>query len=92
MLPHSQFHTLGHSFPIPFPPIFLCLFIFLCIVLRSFEVTYQLNSYGWLNNGTFDGMMGYVQREEVEFPTAGIFVRQDRLGVTSYAAPTFPLR
>jgi hypothetical protein len=61
-------------------------------VLRSFEVTYQLDSYGWLTNGTFNGMMGYLQREEVEFPAAGMFIRQDRFGVASYAAPTFRLR
>jgi hypothetical protein len=61
-------------------------------VLRSFEVTYQLDSYGWLTNGTFNGVMGYLQREEVEFPTAGIFVRHDRFGVTSYAASTFRVR
>jgi hypothetical protein len=67
----------------------MCVF---CIVLRSFEVTYQLDSYGWLTNGTFDGMMGYLQREEVEYPTAGVFVRPDRLRLISYAAPTFPLR
>ncbi|KDR13916.1 hypothetical protein L798_12123 [Zootermopsis nevadensis] len=58
----------------------------------SFEVTYQLDNYGWLINGTFDGMMGYMQREEVEFPSTGIFVRNDRFAVTSYAASTFPLR
>ncbi|PNF37433.1 hypothetical protein B7P43_G15840, partial [Cryptotermes secundus] len=58
----------------------------------SFEITHQLDSYGWLTNGTFNGVMGYLQREEIEFPTTGIFVRQDRIGVTSYAAPTFPLR
>jgi hypothetical protein len=61
-------------------------------VLRSFEIAYQLDNYGWLTNGTFNGMMGYLQREEIEFPAAGIFVRQDRFGVTSYAAPTFCLR
>jgi hypothetical protein len=65
-------------------------FIWFCVC--SFEVTYQLDNYGWLINGKFDGMMGYMQREEVEFPSTGIFVRKDRSAVTSYAASTFPLR
>ncbi|KAJ9588871.1 hypothetical protein L9F63_017844 [Diploptera punctata] len=58
----------------------------------TFEVSYQLDNYGWLINGSFDGMMGYMQREEVEFPSTGIFVRKDRFAVTSFAADTFPLR
>ncbi|XP_069681535.1 ionotropic receptor 75a-like [Periplaneta americana] len=58
----------------------------------SFEVTYQEDNYGWLINGSFDGMMGYMQREEVEFPSTGIFIRKDRFAVTSYAADTFSLR
>jgi hypothetical protein len=66
--------------------------VHICATLSSFEVTYQLDNYGWLTNATFDGLMGYMQREEVEFPSTGIFVRKDRLAVTSYAADTFPLR
>jgi hypothetical protein len=63
-----------------------------CSVLGSFEVTYQLDNYGWQINGTFDGVMGHMQREEVEFPSTGVFLRKDRYAVTSYAAATFTLR
>ncbi|PSN33995.1 Ionotropic receptor 75h [Blattella germanica] len=58
----------------------------------TFDVNYQEDNYGWLINGSFNGMMGYMQREEVEFPSTGIFIRKDRFAVTDYCADTFKLR
>nr|CAD7391992.1 unnamed protein product [Timema cristinae] len=55
----------------------------------SLIVVYS-NSYGWQTNGSFDGLMGLLQRFEVDITASGIFMRLDRMEVSHFVAETFP--
>nr|CAD7453655.1 unnamed protein product [Timema tahoe] len=57
----------------------------------SLIVVYS-NSYGWQTNGSFDGLMGLLQRFEVDITASGIFMRLDRMEVSHFVAETFPVK
>lgn len=48
--------------------------------------------YGWETNGSFDGLMGLLQREEIDFGATGFFMRKDRMKVSDFSAETFYVR
>nr|CAD7261274.1 unnamed protein product [Timema shepardi] len=45
---------------------------------------------GAATNGSFDGLMGLLQRFEVDITASGIFMRLDRMEVSHFVAETFP--
>uniref|UniRef100_A0A1I8NZ03 Uncharacterized protein n=1 Tax=Stomoxys calcitrans TaxID=35570 RepID=A0A1I8NZ03_STOCA len=52
--------------------------------------TYQMDNFGWRQpNGSFDGLMGSLQRYELDFGQVGIFMRLDRLALCDVMAETF---
>ncbi|XP_068082176.1 ionotropic receptor 75a [Anabrus simplex] len=57
----------------------------------SFDVKI-MDTYGWQVNGTFDGLMGLLQRKEVEIAASALFMRHDRMKVLDFAAEAFYLR
>lgn len=56
------------------------------------RVTFNfIDSWGYKNaTGHWDGMMGQLQRKEIDFGGTGIFLSQDRIGVVHYIPLTTP--
>ena len=52
----------------------------------------QVDNYGWSHNGTFDGLIGRLQRRETEFGCNGILMRNDRIPVIEWSVETMKLR
>ncbi|XP_045768860.1 glutamate receptor ionotropic, kainate glr-3-like [Maniola jurtina] len=52
----------------------------------------QVDLYGEERNGTFDGLVGYMQRGELEVGVTSMFLRADRWRVLHYCAETVVLR
>lgn len=52
----------------------------------------QVDSYGVERNGSFDGLVGRLQRREIELGIASVFMRADRWRVMHYCAETLELR
>eukprot|EP00102_Acyrthosiphon_pisum_P025866 XP_016663076.1 PREDICTED: glutamate receptor ionotropic, delta-1-like [Acyrthosiphon pisum] len=51
------------------------------------------NDYGWsLGNGSFGGVTGLLQREEIDFSATGVFIRPDRMSVIDFTVGTIALR
>lgn len=51
------------------------------------------NDYGWsLGNGSFGGVTGRLQREEIDFSATGVFIRPDRMKVIDFTVGTVALR
>jgi hypothetical protein len=49
--------------------------------------------YGWNHgNGTYSGMIGLLQREEIDFTAAGSLMRADRMDVGDITVGTFVAR
>lgn len=49
--------------------------------------------YGWnYGNGTYSGMTGQLQREEIDFTAAGSLMRADRMNVGDITVGTFVAR
>lgn len=53
---------------------------------------YRTNSWGYLKNGTFDGMVGALVRKEVDIGGSPIFFRLERAKVIDYTARTWIAR
>lgn len=52
-----------------------------------------MDNFGWHQpNGSFDGLIGRLQRHESDFGEVGIFMRGDRLQVCDFIADTFHVR
>ncbi|XP_058456816.1 uncharacterized protein LOC131434178 [Malaya genurostris] len=49
----------------------------------------RTNSWGYLRNGTFDGMIGALARREVDLGGSPMFLRQERHRVVSYTTRSF---
>ncbi|XP_050094104.1 ionotropic receptor 75a-like [Anopheles aquasalis] len=49
----------------------------------------RTKSWGYLRNGTFDGMMGALSRREVDLGGSPMYFRQERHRVVSYTTRTF---
>ncbi|XP_024214586.1 ionotropic receptor 75a isoform X2 [Halyomorpha halys] len=59
----------------------------------NFTLTFQiLNDYGWKTNNTFSGLMGLLQREEIDMGVIGIFMRPDRIGTVDFTGDTFEIK
>lgn len=70
----------------PPPPIFSpLLYMHRWMVLRT-------NSWGYLRNGTFDGMIGALVRKEIDVGGSPIFFRLERAKVIDYTARTWIAR
>ncbi|XP_075162678.1 ionotropic receptor 75d [Haematobia irritans] len=55
--------------------------------------THQMDNYGWRKpNGSFDGLMGMFQRNELDFGQMAIFMRLDRIALCDFVAETFRIR
>ncbi|XP_055325553.1 uncharacterized protein LOC129579470 [Sitodiplosis mosellana] len=52
-------------------------------------VVYRTNSWGYLKNGTFDGMIGSLVRKEIDVGGSPIFFRSERAKVIDYTARTW---
>ncbi|XP_026805088.1 uncharacterized protein LOC113548417 [Rhopalosiphum maidis] len=49
-----------------------------------------VDSFGWnLGNGSFSGLTGQLQREEIDFGGIGSFIRKDRMTAIDYTVGTF---
>ncbi|CAH2242305.1 jg25219 [Pararge aegeria aegeria] len=60
-----------------------------------FNFSYELrrtNSWGYLRNGSFDGMVGSLQRREADIGGTPIFYRSDRAKFIDYITPTWQSR
>nr|AXF48861.1 ionotropic receptor IR30 [Lobesia botrana] len=55
----------------------------------SFELQ-RTNSWGYLTNGSFDGMVGTLQRGEADFGGSPVFIRADRAKFIHYVTETWP--
>lgn len=53
---------------------------------------FQTDSYGWLKNGTFDGIMGLFQRNKIQMSIHAINMRIERLKYTEFAGDIFTPR
>lgn len=53
---------------------------------------FQVDSYGWPNNGTFDGAVGLFQRKKIQMITHGINMRIERLKYCEFAGDIFTPR
>ncbi|XP_050421371.1 uncharacterized protein LOC126833853 [Adelges cooleyi] len=68
------------------------------VILLADQLNFTLDliiekDYGWnLGNGTFGGLMGMLQKEEIEFACSGALMRTDRMDVADVTVPTFPAR
>ena len=51
-----------------------------------------VNDYGWEKNGSFDGLMGQLQRREVIMAATGFFMREERFRVVEFTAETYTIR
>lgn len=52
----------------------------------------RTNSWGYLRNGTFDGMIGALVRREVDIGGSPIFFREERARVIDVTARTWIAR
>ncbi|XP_061384054.1 ionotropic receptor 75a-like [Danaus plexippus] len=52
----------------------------------------RTNSWGYLRNGSFDGMVGALQRREADIGGTPIFYRPDRARFVDYTTPTWQSR
>lgn len=52
-------------------------------------MVYRTNSWGYLKNGTFDGMIGALVRKEIDVGGSPIFFRSERAKVIDYTARTW---
>jgi hypothetical protein len=50
------------------------------------------DTWGYAINGSWTGLTGYLQREEADIGTTGMFVLKQRLSVVNYIAATTPTR
>lgn len=54
---------------------------------------WQIDNYGWdMGNGTFSGIMGLLQRREVEFGITASFMRPERITLIDRTAETLPFK
>lgn len=51
-----------------------------------------MDLYGEEHNGSFDGLVGYMQRGELEVGVTSMFLRGDRWRVVHFCAETVELR
>lgn len=49
----------------------------------------QVDNYGWLRNGTFDGAMGLFQKKKIQALNHGTIMRIDRLAYIEFTAEIF---
>lgn len=52
----------------------------------------QLDVYGEERNGSFNGLAGMLQRQELEVGVSSIFMRADRWRVMDFVSETCDLR
>ncbi|XP_038211109.1 ionotropic receptor 75a-like [Zerene cesonia] len=71
-------------------------FCTLMMYLRDmYNFTYKLQrttSWGYLRNGSFDGLVGVLQRKESDFGGSSVFFRRDRFEAVNYAVETWGAR
>ncbi|KFB48063.1 hypothetical protein ZHAS_00016033 [Anopheles sinensis] len=64
----------------------------MCMLKDFYNFTFvnrRTKSWGYLRNGTFDGMIGSLSRREVDLGGSPMFFRQERHRVVSYTTRTF---
>ncbi|XP_022170942.1 uncharacterized protein LOC111034171 [Myzus persicae] len=68
----------------------LSIITFVCA--RRLNLTFSAD-YGWnYGNGTYSGLIGHLQREEIDFTAAGGLMRSDRMDVGELTVGTFVAR
>jgi hypothetical protein len=50
------------------------------------------NTWGYAINGSWTGLTGFLQREEVDIGSTGMFVLKERLSVVNFIAATTSTR
>lgn len=60
-------------------------------IIYSFRLT-RTNSWGYSHNGTFDGMVGALERREVDIGGSPVFIREERSRVIDVVVPTWLAR
>jgi len=51
------------------------------------------SDYGWvLKNGTYSGVIGELQKKEIDFTASGALMRHDRMDVCDPTVGTFMVR
>lgn len=85
----------------------LCSISFFCVSALTFPVAlaatgwapfarrwivYRTNSWGYLKNGTFDGMIGALVRKEIDVGGSPIFFRLERAKAVDFTARTWVAR
>ncbi|XP_054261628.1 glutamate receptor ionotropic, kainate glr-3-like [Macrosteles quadrilineatus] len=53
---------------------------------------WAVDDYGWETNGSFTGLMGQLQRRDIDFAATGFFMRADRIRVVDFTAETYHIR
>lgn len=80
-------------FRIFFPPCTTFSIHFVLTNLLSFVrnrwIVYRTNSWGYLKNGTFDGMIGALVRKEIDVGGSPAFFRIERAKVIDYTTRTW---
>lgn len=51
-----------------------------------------LEDYGWQTNMTFSGLIGLLQREEIDMGATGVFMRPDRIVTIDFTGDTFEIK
>ncbi|KAG8267878.1 hypothetical protein J6590_040661 [Homalodisca vitripennis] len=85
---HSDFMPDVDTWPKLHYPVVLCLAEQLNFSLELWVV----DDYGWEVNGSFTGLMGQLQRREIDFAATGFFMRSDRTRVVEFTAETYHIR
>ncbi|KAM3960282.1 ionotropic receptor 75a [Aphomia sociella] len=57
----------------------------------SYEIK-RVNSWGYVRNGSFDGIVGALQQGEGDFGGSSLFFRSDRASIIDYILETWPTR
>lgn len=50
---------------------------------------WQVDSYGWNINGTFNGVMGLFQQKKIQMLSHATIMREDRLAAVEFTAEVF---
>lgn len=53
---------------------------------------HQTDSYGWSNNGSFNGIMGMFQKKKIQMTSHGVIMDPEQLAYVEFAGNVFTPR
>nr|QIJ45770.1 ionotropic receptor [Glyphodes pyloalis] len=71
---------------------FIALLNYICDIYNFSYEFQRTNSWGYVRNGSFDGIVGALQRHEADIGGSSLFFRSDRAELIDYIAETWPSR